>query len=580
MQTINLILIDDECTKFDSLLKAWFNRFAELTQNELKFEIHSCDNLDSGMKLLKTISDPDLIILDLYFGQLTECSNSYQIIRHAKEYLPNCPVVILSATKRIKDIQEISNVDEYKADLFLSKEDTLNHGKTAGELDPDFKALYSHIHELLLKYGRIQVKNGILITHGTDTMSWAFAILRYGLFDVKTNIVLTGSQLPLEGTFSPSDAIGNVLTSVKLLNMLEPPNIIQVFNDGVHIFNKNLNKVKKWSLDAFTGETFAVIETETLKIFENGVNRITRENKLRQLHFIKTGGTIDSEKSETGLTATADFTTQYIESLEGKYFDEYLKYEINPKDSSLFTPFDWSLMLEKISETNLSEADIRFDWNILVTIINPFLKHGFYKDLLEMLINDYSGMVILGFGAGNANIFSSNKVNETKEYKENYCAKFGEQATRSQMDYSIIPFLEGLESYNTSNPEDYRFLIMSSQVPYDSYDNEYQSGIIPLHYGALPSGDLSFPEAQTKLAYILGHKDMIIRKAKEANLTFEQVVKSSLLCGVTFIRKANKREFLRISDQICNCKIAIHPKNVFVKLSFEKAIDLVIQLLK
>ena len=263
-----MILIDDECGKFDFLLTAWFNRTADLDQNDLKFKIHSANNLESGLILLKTITDPDLLILDLYFSNLSDCCDSYQLIKYAKEHLPNCPVLILSATKKIKDLQELSNLNEYKADGFLSKDETLNRGRLVGVLDPNFKMIYDHVLEILLKYGRINVKNGILITHGTDTMSWAFAILRYGLYDVKTNIVLTGSQLPLEGAFSPSDAIGNILTGVKLLNMLEPPNIVQVFNDGVHIFNKNLNKVKKWSFDAFTGETFGIIELEELRIFE------------------------------------------------------------------------------------------------------------------------------------------------------------------------------------------------------------------------------------------------------------------------------------------------------------------------
>lgn len=580
MQTIKLILIDDECKKFDFMLKPWFDKYARLDQNELQFQIHSADNLVEGLKLLKMNSDADLIILDLYLSGTSDLKDSYEIIKYVKEQLPNCPILILSSTKKVKHLQEVSNQTEYRADGFLSKDDTLNRGHAIGVLDPDFKLIYENVVELLLKYGRIQIKHGILITHGTDTMSWAFAILRYGLYNVKTNIILTGSQLPLEGAFSPSDAIGNILTSLKLLNMLEPPNIIQVFNDGVHIFNKNLTKVKKWSFDAFTGQTFGVIETEELKVFEKGVSRITRENKLQQLYFIKTGGTIDSQKSESGLTATADFTTQHLESLKGKYFDKYKKFQINPKDSSLFTPYDWDLLIDQIAETNLAKTDRRFDWNILVAVINPFLKQNFYKNLLEIVIREYSGLVVLGYGAGNANIFGSNKISETINYKENYKNEFGKESTQEQMHYSIIPFFEGLEFYNMNNIEDYRFVIMNSQVPFDSYDNEYQAGSIPLYYGALPSGDLSFPEAQTKLAYILGHKELIIEKARATNLTYEQLVKSAFLSGVSFIRERNKKSFLQISEQKCNCRIVIHPKNLFVKLPFEAAIEQIIQLLR
>ena len=301
---------------------------------------------------------------------------------------------------------------------------------------------------------------------------------------------------------------------------------------------------------------------------------------MQKLYFIKTGGTIDSQKSETGLAATADFTTQHIESLKLRYFEEYVKFQINPKDSSLFTPFDWSLLIDKIAQTKLAKSDNRFNWNILVTTINPFMKQRFYENLFNLLIENYSGLVILGFGAGNANIFGSNKIDETIKYKKIYESKFGSEATITQSDYSIIPFFEKLEAFNYSNPHDYRFVIMSSQVPFGSYDNEYQAGTIPLYYGAVPSGDLSYPEAQTKLAFILGHKELIIEKAKEANLTFELIVKSAFLSGVKFIREQNKRMFLQISEQECNCRIAIHPKNLFVKLSFEDAIEQIIDLLK
>ena len=92
--------------------------------------------------------------------------------------------------------------------------------------------LYEALAHGLRRAGRVENREAVLITHGTDTMAWAFAYLRYALFDLSVNIVLTGSQLPLEGTFSLSDALGNLRTSVYLLNHLVPGRLFMVFNEG------------------------------------------------------------------------------------------------------------------------------------------------------------------------------------------------------------------------------------------------------------------------------------------------------------------------------------------------------------
>ena len=117
---------------------------------------------------------------------------------------------------------------------------------------------------------------------------------------------------------------------------------------------------------------------------------------------------------------------------------------------------------------------------------------------------------------------------------------------------------------------------MSSQVPIDNYDIDYQAGQLPLYYGALPSGDLSYPEAQTKLAYILGHKDLILEEAEKHNLTYELLVKSCFLSGIKFTKKENERTFRHISLKECGCKVVIHPNNLFVKDKFEDGLQKII----
>ncbi|HDT11668.1 MAG TPA: hypothetical protein ENN58_02895 [bacterium] len=350
----------------------------------------------------------------------------------------------------------------------------------------------------------------------------------------------------------------------------------------MHIFNKNLVKVKKWSVDAFHGNSFGRIETEDLKIEEDEVYQVAEDKRtvLEKLFFIKTGGTIDSVKSETGLSSyDVNYTIEYLKNLKTSYFKEFATIPINPKDSSYFNPRDWTKMLEAVKNTGLSDIDTRFDWNILTVILSPFQTNRLYDLFAEELIKHYSGVIILGYGAGNINIIGSDKSAQTTKYAEDFEANFGSSELSKQKEYSLVSFLEKIETYNKGG-NDYKFIVVNSQVPIDQYDIDYEAGRIPLFYGALPSGDLSYPEAQTKLAFIIGHKQLIQAEAKKHKLTYEQIVKSCFLCGIRFNKKSNMKEFLRISENESGCRVVIHPKNVFVKGSFENGLSQIIGLLK
>ena len=47
--------------------------------------------------------------------------------------------------------------------------------------------------------------SAILITHGTDTLAWTHAAVRYAVKHNKVNIALTGSQIPMP------DGVGDYL---------------------------------------------------------------------------------------------------------------------------------------------------------------------------------------------------------------------------------------------------------------------------------------------------------------------------------------------------------------------------------
>lgn len=577
MIKLNILVIDDEYEKFHTLLEENFNLITKERKLDYDFDFVFCDTMEKGKNLIEKSNTFDLIILDLLFKDKSGEDKSFELLKFIKENFPHIPVLMFSAAANISDIQKAGFEKDYHPDGFVNKNDSINKSPR------NYSVIFDKALELLKKFGRINTETGILITHGTDTMAWAFAILRYGLYNLRTNVIITGSQLPLEGTFSPSDAIGNMLTSVKLLNMLVSPNIIQVFNDGVHIFNKNLVKVKKWSIDAFFGNSFGKIETEELKIDESDVYQVARdkESVLIKLFFIKTGGTIDSKDTGSGLSSEdVNYTREYLNNLKKKYFDDFSEIQINPKDSSFMNPLDWNNMLSAIRITGLSDADTNFDWDILPVLTSPFITKEIYDVLGDKLISKYSGAIVLGYGAGNVNIIGSEKLTSTKKYSIEYAKKFGASQLEKQKQYTLISFFEKIEEYNKKNKDNYKFLVMSSQVPIDNYDIDYEAGRVPLYYGALPSGDLSYPEAQTKLAFILGHKALIIEEAKKHNLTYEQVVKSCFLAGIKFNKKSNRKIFLDISEKECACKVVVYPTNIFVKNRFEDGLKEILKQLK
>lgn len=98
-------------------------------------------------------------------------------------------------------------------------------------------------------------RTAILVTHGTDTLAWTHAALRYAIKNNSLNIAITGSQIPMpQGVGDFSDAYANIGGSIRFLTELKPPHIFTVFNNGENAFSDSLNKVNRWDNRAFDGD--------------------------------------------------------------------------------------------------------------------------------------------------------------------------------------------------------------------------------------------------------------------------------------------------------------------------------------
>lgn len=107
--------------------------------------------------------------------------------------------------------------------------------------------------------------DGIVITHGTDTMAYTASALSFMLYDIDKPIVLTGSQLPMNFPFS--DAAVNLEEAFSFASKAKS-GVYVVFHHKV-IFGTRAVKMRTLSYDAFDSinlPPFAIFNAEGLRL--------------------------------------------------------------------------------------------------------------------------------------------------------------------------------------------------------------------------------------------------------------------------------------------------------------------------
>ncbi|MCX7830434.1 MAG: asparaginase domain-containing protein [Acidobacteria bacterium] len=485
------------------------------------------EDLKGIFKILNR-SDFDIVL----FQDCGKKNSNIEQLKKIEEKFPDLPLIIFTAFKKDSDLDNLVQENKHSSITFSFK-GTFKKSEMMN--------LERVIKETLEKSGKVENDEGVLITHGTDTLSWALAYLRYSLKGLKSNVAVTGSQIPLEGTFSPSDAIGNLRTAVYLLCNLKPPHLFAVFNNGKDVFSGRLTKFRKWDVEAFEGRLAAKVTHEGLKILRDDWGLITfKDQKLEKLHLLKTGGTIESKKSEKGgLAPKGDFVFDYIKSNLKDYFEKILKYELFSLDSSDLSFEEWEAISKKIEELGIAKCDLKFDKEVKPIFVNPLFTSKDYEKLFEMCGN---AAVLLGYGAGNANT----------------------------LDKSLRSILSPLKKA----VKDGKSVAITSQVPLELYDAEYESGRKLIEAGGIPCGDLSFSDAQVKLSYILGHKKDLEAISKKEKVDYEVLLISCFLSGVVLTKNQSEELSKRLKKDKKG-KIGLLNYDPFVSNSFEKGAQLV-----
>ncbi|ASJ03954.1 asparaginase [Thermococcus barossii] len=139
----------------------------------------------------------------------------------------------------IDEILEMSGIERHDG-LIIDCWDLLNVDSTL--IQPEDwikigKAVFESIHDY----------DGIVITHGTDTLAYTSSALSFMLRNVPVPVVLTGSMLPI--TEPNSDAPGNLKTAIKFA-MDGIPGIYVAFRSKI-MLGTRVSKVNSLGLNAF-----------------------------------------------------------------------------------------------------------------------------------------------------------------------------------------------------------------------------------------------------------------------------------------------------------------------------------------
>ncbi len=377
---------------------------------------------------------------------------------------------------------------------------------------------------------------GILLTHGTDTLAWTHAYVRYAIKNNHANIVITGSQIPMPGVGEFSDAYENLENSMHFLTNMVPPNIITVFNYGKDAFSDSLRKLRRWDNNAFIGDVVARMEWDEIKYHDDTVE-ISEPSPLDKFYLITTGGTIESDYNEEGvLVPGQNHVLAYITRRFSNYFRELSQNPVFVIDSSDLT-FDRMELIAREVEKCLAEtnadvfADLQFSRNIRVIYTDPFKSLDEYRCQAE----NADGIVLAGYGGGNITIDDSS-------------------------GQSLLPLIKELIEKEIP-------VVLTSQVPVGPADFIYKNAHDAIKAGAISGVDLSIPEIQIRLSYLMGHKEEIKAFAKEAGTTFLYLLEWLFVSGMKF----RTRKSLRMYQELKKMNVCL--KDLLINMRFAESLN-------
>ena len=366
-----------------------------------------------------------------------------------------------------------------------------------------------------MKPNKTSNHSAILITHGTDTLAWTHAAVRYAVKNNIVNIAITGSQIPMpDGVGDFSDAYANIGNSIRFLTQFTPPHIFTVFNNGQNAFSDSLYKINRWDNNAFEGDLIGTMQWDEVQFHDEVIETSETPASLDKLYVITTGGTIEATFNENGvLSPQQDRLATFIKT---KFDNPDTKIIYKPAcviDSSDLTFSKMTAVVNKVKEC-FGEidpksdvfVDLNFDENVRIIFTDPFKSEAQYRKEIE----GASAIVIAGYGGGNVNIDENSGFSPLKFIKE---------------ISAEIP------------------VVLTSQVALGPADFIYENAYEAINAGAISGVDLSIPEIQMRLAYLMGHKALIESYCQSHEASFMNIFEWLFMSGMKFRTHKSRRVY-------------------------------------
>lgn len=162
----------------------------------------------------------------------------------------------------------------------------------------------------------VNMYDGIVILHGTDTMSYSAAMLSYMFCNTNKAIVLTGSQYPLN--YPDSDAVNNLHGAIIAAGDSRLSGVYIVFH------NKIINGTRAYKRSSTNIDAYISLNYPYVGFIKEGKVRFSKEykkisKKIQNNIFLL-------EKPNTGDNFPKVFMLKMVPGIDGSIFD-YIKRE-------------------------------------------------------------------------------------------------------------------------------------------------------------------------------------------------------------------------------------------------------------
>ena len=381
--------------------------------------------------------------------------------------------------------------------------------------------------------------SAILITHGTDTLAWTHAAVRYAVKNNIVNIAITGSQIPMpDGVGDFSDAYANIGNSIRFLAQFKPPHIFTVFNNGQNAFSDSLYKINRWDNQAFEGDLIGTMQWDEVKFHDDDVVETTdTPTPLETLYVITTGGTIESTFNQQGvLSPQQNRLSSFIKSKFDNPNTNIVYVPACTIDSSDLTFAKMKAVIGKVKEcfehidpNSNVEVDTAFNENVRIIYTDPFKTEEQYRKEME----GASAVIFAGYGGGNINID----------------------------EVSGFSPLQLIREKSKEMP-----IVLTSQVALGPADFIYENAWEAVKAGAISGVDLSIPEIQMRLAYLLGHRQQMEAYCQSHNTAFMKVLEWLFMSGMKFRTHKSRRVYEELRG------VAFDRRDLLINYTFEESL--------